>query len=149
MGDPTFSFGEVIDLTDVPRAQLTYWVQSGVITAGVRETQGTGHHRLFDSHNLVEVAVARALARAGLTLPGIRRVLTALTAPANQTSGETDDHVLFLTGDPTQPGAIWTGTRMEFAAELHSAFLINDPVGLLIDVGRITRDLAAHVGRLA
>ena len=130
-------------------AQLIYWTQAGLITAAVREAQGTGHHRLFNFHNLVEVAVARALARAGLTLPGIRRVLTVLTPPGNQPSGETGDALLFLTGDLTQPRAIWTGTRVEFAAELDSAFLINDPVGLLIDVGRIARDLAAHMGRLA
>ena len=148
MRDRIFGFGEVLDITGVLRAQLIYWAHAGVITAGVREAQGTGHHRIFNFHNLVEVAVARALARAGLTLPGIRRVLTVLTPPANQPSGETGDHLLFLTGDPAQPGAIWAGTRMELAAEIDSAFLINEPVGLLIDVGRITQQLAAHVERL-
>ena len=140
-----FQFGEVLELTGVSRSQLIYWTHRGLITAGVRKAQGTGHHRLFSFGDLVAVAVARALARCGVTVPSIRRVLTAI-APAVGAADETSDRLAFLMGDPASPHAVWVGTRDEFVAELQTAFLINQPVGILIDVGRIADTLDTDIG---
>ena len=142
----SFGFGQVLALTGVTRSQLIYWTHAGLIAAGVREAHGTGHRRVFSFSDLVAVAVARALARHGMTLPSMRRVLAALAPAAPASPGGADDHLVFVMGDPTSPGAVWTGTRVEFAAELQTAFFINDPVGTLIDVGRISRALADRVG---
>lgn len=147
MADKTFGFGEVLDLTGVSRSQLIYWTQAGLITAGVREAQGTGHHRVFSFHNLVEVAVAIALARWGVAVPTIRRVVTALTQTEGPSPGETSDQLVFVTGDPATSRGIWAGTLEAFVGEVQTAFLINEPVGMLINVGRIIRELAQRIGR--
>ena len=135
MLDATFQFGEVLALTDVSRSQLIYWTQKGLITAGVRAAQGTGHHRLFSVRNLLEVKVARALARCGVKVPSIQRVLTAIGTAGGGASGVTTDRLVFLMGDPASPVAVWAGTRVEFVSKLQTAFLLHEPVGLLINVG--------------
>ena len=142
----SFGFGQVLTLTEVTRSQLIYWTHAGLIAAGVREAHGTGHHRVFSFSDLVAVAVARALARHGMTLPSMRRVLTALTPTTPASPAGSADQLVFVMGDRTSPVSVWTGTRAEFAAELQTAFFINDPVGTLIDVGRISRALADRVG---
>ena len=73
-------------------------------------------------------------------------MLTAIEGAVGPSPGETSDQLVFLTGDPETPSAIWTGTREEFVAEVETAFLIHAPVGMLIDVGRITQALTERIG---
>ena len=143
MNQQIFGFGDVMTLTGVARSKLTHWVQSGAVAAGIREASGTGHHRVFSFANLVAVAIAAALARNGVTLAGIQRVLAALPAPLPVGP---DDLLLFVMGDPAHAGSQWAGARAEFVAELRHTFLIHEPVGILIDVGRIIQTLTAQIG---
>ena len=83
MLNDTFGFSELIQRTGVPRTRLIHWTQAGLIKAGVREAQGTGHHRVFSFYNLVEVAVANALANYGIDVAtlGHRPLRTANQFP--------------------------------------------------------------------
>ena len=72
--------------------------------------------------------------------------MTALDQTTGPSPGETSHQLVFLTGDPATPSAIWTGTHEEFVGEVQTAFLINEPVGMLINVGRIMRELAERIG---
>ena len=99
MGDRTFGFGEVIDLTGVPRAQLIYWTQAGLITTAVREARGTGHHRVFSFRSLVEVAVAAALAQYRMSVRTIGFVLRAIGDPTHR-AGRDRATVAFVMGSP-------------------------------------------------
>ena len=145
MPDQAFGFGEVAKLTGVPRTRLIHWTQAGLITAGVREAQGTGHHRVFSFRNLVEVAVANELAQYGIGVTTIRRVLTMLPTAAFSPRGATPDGLILL-GDPAGAGGVWVGTRDELATELETPFLINAPVRILINIGQIQLELTGRLG---
>ena len=147
MPNDTFGFSELIHLTDIPRTRLIHWTQAGLITAGVREAQGTGHHRVFDRHDLFEVAVANALAQYGVSTATIGRVLGALRKATPRPWGGTPDQLLLLAGDPASPGAVWVGTRDELAAELKKPFLLNAPAGILINIGQIQQELTDRLGK--
>ena len=41
--------------TGAPRSQLTHWTNTGLISAGIAEAAGTGHHRVFSLRDLVEI----------------------------------------------------------------------------------------------
>ena len=145
----TYGFSEVTRLIGVTRNKLIYWTQAGLITASVREAHGTGHHRVFDFANLMEITVAGVLARYGMALAGIGHVLAEVRKAVRQPPDQARDQLIFVMGDPKHSDGIWTGRREEFAAELDTAFLVHEPVGILIDVGRITRELRQRTGGTA
>ncbi len=70
-----FTMADVMRLTLASRSQLVYWTSCGLIVANVRETSGTGHPRLFDLENLVEIAVAVCLSGYKLPVRSLRWVI--------------------------------------------------------------------------
>ena len=146
MRDAVFGFGDALRLTDAKPTQLTYWVQAPLITAGIREGDGPGHHRLFSYANLIEISIAVALAQQGVKLPSIRTVLRMVKVPSRPPRKPLD-RVVFLMGDPKRPSGTWMGTRAEFITEmtLGAESMIFQPVGTLVDVDWIIRRLDARI----
>lgn len=66
----TFSTGDVRKAADVGNPTLQSWIRRGYIVGhsgdGVEMPGKPGHRRRFSFHNLIEIAVAAALARAGV-----------------------------------------------------------------------------------
>jgi DNA-binding transcriptional MerR regulator len=140
-----YAFGDVVALTGATRSQLIHWTATKLITAGVRDVQGTGHHRVFRLRDLVDVAVAVALARHGVSVKRIGVVLHGLARqwrPATRAA----DTVLLVTGDPQRPAAFWFGSRREFAAELRTPTLLTAFTGVLLDLGQIVAALEQDTG---
>ncbi len=61
--------------TGATRSQLTHWTHSGLISAGIAESAGTGYHRAFNVRDLIDIRVAVLLASFGMTVPGMSFVL--------------------------------------------------------------------------
>ena len=74
-------------------------------------------------------------------------VLFALRTNSPEPPGATPDQLLLLVGDPANPSSFWIGTRDELAAEQATSFLINEPVGILINIGHIRRELTERLGK--
>ena len=89
--------------------------------------------------------MANALAQYGIAVATIGHVVHALPTVRVRSPGATPDQLMCLVGDRAR-GGVWVGTRDELATELNTAFLINEPVGMLINIGRIRQDLSGRVG---
>ena len=144
MVDHFFTFSDVLRLTGAQKNQLIHWTAVGLIRASIREGDGPGRHRIFGYRDVVETAVATALARHGVTRPSIRATLTAVKAPRRPPRAPLD-RLVYLMGDPAALDAIWTGTRQEFVDELRDPTLTFGPAGLLVDVGRIIKALTSRI----
>ena len=140
MVTPTYTFSDAVRLTRAKRTQLIYWTQAPLITAGIREAAGRGHHRVLSYANLIELSIAVGLARQGVKLRGIRTVLKMVRLP-RRPPRKPLDQLVFLMGDPADPNATWVGRRDQFISGLRTGAVIIDPVGILVDVGRIVQDL--------
>ena len=140
-----YGFGDVLALTGATRSQLIHWTSAKVITARIRDVQGTGHHRVFSLRDVVDVAVAVAMARYGLSVKSIGGVLGGLSRQWRKATREPDT-LMFITGSPSTPSAFWFGSRREFAAELGGRGLLTAFVGVLIDLGQIVETLEQATG---
>ena len=140
-----YGFGDVLALTGASRSQLIYWTSAKVITARVRGVQGTGHHRVFSLRDLVDVAVAVALARYGVSAKSIGFVLRGLARQWRHATREPDT-LMFITGDPAKPSAFWFGSRREFDAELGGGGLLTAFTGVMIDLGELVEALEQATG---
>lgn len=69
----TFSSQDVTRITGVSLRQLQWWDEQGVVSPAQR-----GHKRLYQLHEVIEVALISELRRKGISLQKIRRVLKFL-----------------------------------------------------------------------
>jgi DNA-binding transcriptional MerR regulator len=69
----TFSSLDVANMTGVSLRQLQWWDEQGVVSPVQR-----GHRRIYQLHEVVEVALITELRRKGISLQKIRRVLKFL-----------------------------------------------------------------------
>jgi DNA-binding transcriptional MerR regulator len=69
----TFSSLEVSRITSVSLRQLQWWDEQGVVSPVQR-----GHKRMYQMHEVVEIAMITELRRKGISLQRIRRVLRFL-----------------------------------------------------------------------
>ena len=89
-GQETFSSLDVSKMTGVSLRQLQWWDEQGVVSPLQR-----GHRRLYQLHEVLEVALITELRRKGISLQKIRKVLKFLKkelgpkyAAAIQSNGE-------------------------------------------------------------
>ena len=139
-GKHAYTFGDVLAVTGATRSQLIHWTTTKLITARVRDVQGSGHHRVFSLRDLVDVAVAVALARYGISVKRMGLIVRGLGRHWRPTTRAADT-LLFITGDPADPSAFWFGSRREFTAELAARGLLTVFTGVLIDLGQIVAAL--------
>jgi DNA-binding transcriptional MerR regulator len=101
----TFSSIDVSSMTGVSLRQLQWWDEQGVVSPVQR-----GHRRMYQLHEVVEVALITELRRKGISLQKIRKILRFLKKElgsqfmaAVQDGGEvhllTDGKTLFLKTD--------------------------------------------------
>lgn len=144
-GKRVYAFGDVLAVTGATRSQLIHWTTTKLITARVRDVQGSGHHRVFSLRDLVDVAVAVALAQYGISVKRMGLIVRGLGRHWRPTTRAADT-LLFIAGDPADPSAFWFGSRREFTAELHDPVLLTSCTGVLVDLGQIVAALEQATG---
>jgi len=73
-----FKTQQVAELTGVNRKTLQYWDRSGFLSPTLDPAQGTGTRRLYSFHDVVAVRVAHQFRSRGISLQGLRRVVSFL-----------------------------------------------------------------------
>jgi DNA-binding transcriptional MerR regulator len=74
----SFSAGEVAKHSGVNYKTLHYWSKTGFLEPSIAEASGTGSRREYSFGDLVAARVAFRLRRAGVSLQGLRRVVSHL-----------------------------------------------------------------------
>jgi DNA-binding transcriptional MerR regulator len=73
-----FRTPQVAQLTGVNAKTLHYWDVSGFISPSIAPSRGTGTRRVYSFQDLVALRVARELRAAGISLQGLREVVSFL-----------------------------------------------------------------------
>lgn len=73
-----FRTGEVEKITGIPRTTINFWAQTGFIKPSLKESTGTGNHRLYSLEDVVRLRVAGKLREEGVPLQKLRWIVNYL-----------------------------------------------------------------------
>ena len=90
----SFSNGEAGEIVGVPASSIEQWCRAGLLRPQ-QHGRGRGHHRRFDSDDLVLMLIARELTRAGLSLPQLQQAFTVLRTKLEATRSAWRSAALF------------------------------------------------------
>jgi DNA-binding transcriptional MerR regulator len=62
-------------IVDIAVREIHYWTDLGVVEPGISAPRGRGHHRHYSLYNLVDFAIAKRMADAGLSLKAIKMAM--------------------------------------------------------------------------
>jgi DNA-binding transcriptional MerR regulator len=74
--EKAFTIGDVHRILNIPPRTLLNWVQWRLVEVASTKEDGRGTHCLFDRNGLVQFAVVQLMARLGVSLKGIRDIMT-------------------------------------------------------------------------
>jgi DNA-binding transcriptional MerR regulator len=77
-GGESFSFADVLKVTNATRSNLIHWTNIGIIKPDVEDTAGPGYPRRFSALNLIEAQLAWTLNRLRIPVATIGDALRAL-----------------------------------------------------------------------
>jgi DNA-binding transcriptional MerR regulator len=82
---------EACGLAGISYRQLDYWTRTALVEATVRPASGSGTQRLYSRADVVKLAAAAELVRAGLSLVAVRELLASFDI-------DSDEHLIHHTG---------------------------------------------------
>jgi DNA-binding transcriptional MerR regulator len=118
-----FRVPEVTRLTGITYRQLDYWTRTGLVSASVREAEGSGTQRLYSFTDVLELKAIKRMEDMGLSLQKIRRAVKNLREILNKSP-----HSASLVSDGTTMYAVESqGEIVDLLSKGQGAFFIPLP----------------------
>jgi hypothetical protein len=102
-----YTFRDLVTYSGASKNEVTSWVQRGLIRPDVQDTTGTGRHRAFGFHDVLEACIAARLNRipGGMPLVTISHALDVLRFEAEASASQPTPWGAFLTPASRDPAA--------------------------------------------
>lgn len=132
--DMDFTTTQVIKaVPGVTYRMLDYWAREGILVPTVAEATGSGSSRLYSFHDVIAVRLLHTLREAGVMLGAARRA--AVFVQSLPPEVPVDDTNLLVAGDRVALVRVSDGALLHCEGEDPE-----DPVSLLVDLGRMVED---------